>query len=155
MPFDRTAQALELFGMSITAGFAAQRLAFLAEGLLQGDTGPPGYLNDLQAGDIKQSAIDRVSNGFLLYGRVDDDALEFRRPHRLGLHRRVDGCLKQSLDAGFANGGAKAANLDGIARLFRRVILLAAEVLPNDVFGPPSIERGKFRRSADIFFSPN
>ncbi len=51
--FNRTAQVLELFGMGIAANFAPQRLAFLAKGLLQGDTGAPGCLHDLGAGDIK------------------------------------------------------------------------------------------------------
>jgi hypothetical protein len=53
------------------------------------------------------------------------------------LHRRIDGGLEQFFDAGFADGGAKAANLRGIAGQFRGVVVLTAEVLPYDVFGPP------------------
>src|SRR5512133_246001 len=140
LPCDRTAQELELFGMGIAASFAAQRLAFLAKGLLQGDTGTPGCLHDLGAGNVKQAAVHRVGNGFLLHGRVDDDALEFCRTNCFGLHRRVDGCLKQFFNAGFTNGGAKATKLGGIARQFRRVVVLTAEVLPYDVLGPPGDE---------------
>ena len=144
MPFNRTPRALELFGMGIAADFAAYRLAFFAKSLLQGDTGAPGCLHDLGAGDVKQAAFDRVGNGFLLHGGVDDDALEFRRPHRLGLHRRVDRGLEQFFDASFADGGAKSANLRGIARQFRRLVISSAEVWPDEVLGPPG----------DQFFEP-
>ena len=46
MPFDGTAQAFELFGMGVAAGFTPQFPAFLDEGLLERETGKLGALNN-------------------------------------------------------------------------------------------------------------
>ena len=83
-----------------------------------------------------------MGNGLLPHSRVDNDALEFFHTDCLGLHCCIDGCIEQFFDAGFAHGGAEAANLGGIARQFRRVVLLADEILPYDVLG----------RAGDQFF---
>jgi hypothetical protein len=50
--------------------------------------------------------------------RVDDDPLELGRTHGLALDGGVDGRLEQFFDAGFADGGAKATDLGGIAGQF-------------------------------------
>lgn len=67
---------------------------------------------------------------------MDDDPLELGRPHGLALHLRVAGCLEQFFHPGFADDGAKATNLAGIARECRRVVVPTAEVLPDDVHRP-------------------
>ncbi len=63
------------------------------------------------------------------YGGIDDDPFKLCRAYGCGLHGGVDGGLEQFLYPGFADGGAKAANLGGIAGQCRRVLVLATEVV--------------------------
>jgi hypothetical protein len=93
--------------------------------------------HDFGACNLQQAAIDRVSDGFLLHGGIDDDPLELRRAHRPGFYRRVEGGLEKFLDAGFADGCTKSANLGYIAGKSRRVVFLTTKVLPHDILGPP------------------
>ncbi len=113
MPFDGAPQTPELFGVGIAAGFAPQFPAFLDEGLLERDPGELGGLHDLGPSDLQQSAIDRMGDGFLLNGAVDDDSFELDRPYRFRCDGGVDGGLEQFFDTGFADGGTKAADLGG------------------------------------------
>ena len=53
-----------------------------------------------------------------------------------GLDGGLDGGLEQQFQAVFADGGAKAADLRGVARQPRLVVLLAAEELPHHVLPP-------------------
>jgi hypothetical protein len=75
-----------------------------------------------------------------LHGAIDDDPLELARAHGLGLYGGVDGRLEQFFDTRFADGGAKAADLGGIARQLRGVVVQTAEVLPDDILGPAGDE---------------
>jgi len=93
-------------------------------------------MHHLGTGNLQQPAVHRVGNGLLLYGAVNDDPLKLHRADGLGRDRRVDGGLEQFLNAGLANGGAKPANLGGIAGKLRLVVDLAAEVLPHHILGP-------------------
>jgi len=52
LPFDGTPQAKELPGVRMAAGLAARFLAFLDEGLFQGEAHPPGGLHDPAPGDL-------------------------------------------------------------------------------------------------------
>ena len=133
---DGAPQGLELFGVGVAAGLAAQFFALFHEGLLQGDADALGGLHDLGARDLQQAAIDRMGDGFLLDSGVDNDPFELRRTYGLGLHGRVDGRLQQFFHPGFANGGAKAPNLGGIAGKFGLVVVLTTEVLLHHVLRP-------------------
>jgi len=136
LPFDGTLEALERLGMSVAAGLAPQGLAFPGKGLLGGDADELGGLDDFAPGNFQQPAVHRRGDGLLLHGGVDDDPLEFRRTHRLRLHGGVDGGLQEFFDAGFADGGPEASDLSGIAGQPRLVVLLAAEILPDNSLGP-------------------
>ncbi len=131
LAFDGTPQALELLGVGVAAGLAAQFLSLLDEGLFQTDADALGGFYDLDPGDLQQAAIDRMGDGFILDRRIDNDPFKLGRTHGLGLHRSVDSCLEQFFNAGFADGGAEAANLGGIAGKCRRVVVLATKVLPQ------------------------
>jgi hypothetical protein len=119
--------------MGVAAGLAAQFLALVDESLFQTDADALGGLHDLGPGDFQQAAIDRMGNGFLLDGRIDDDPLELSRTYGLGLHRRIDGRLEQFFHPGFADGCAEATDLGGIAGQCRRVVVLTAEILPDHI----------------------
>ncbi len=115
LALERPPQALALLGVGVATGLAAQFLAFLDEGLLQGDAHDLGCLHHLAPGNLQQAAVHRMGNGLLLDRGVDDDQFELRWPHSLCLHGSVDGGLQQFFDVGFADGGAKAPQLGGIA----------------------------------------
>ena len=97
LALDRLAQPLELLGMSVAAGLAAKRLAFLGVGLLASDARTLGSADHLVAGDLQQPAVHRVSDGLGLHSAVDDDAHEIGRAHGLDLDRAFDGRFEQLL----------------------------------------------------------
>ena len=136
MPFDGAPQAPELLGMGVAACLAAQFFPLFDEGLLERDPGELGGLHYLAPGDLQEPAIDRVGDGFLLDGAVNDDPFELGGAYRFGRYRRVNGGFEQFFDTGFADRGAKPSDLGGIAGQLRFVVGLAAEVLPYDVLGP-------------------
>ena len=136
LAIDRLAQALELLGMGVATGLAAQRLALLGIGLLQTDTAALGRTDHLVACDLQQPAVHRVGDGLGLHGRVHDHPLQLGRAHRLGLHRAVDGGLEQLLQPVLAQQASEAPDLRGVAGQSRLVVLHAAEELPLHVLGP-------------------
>ena len=75
LPYAHDTATVKLFGMGVTACFAAQCFAFLDVGLLQRDADPFGCMNDFVACDLQQAAVHRISDSFLLYGSVDYDVL--------------------------------------------------------------------------------
>lgn len=95
-----------------------------------------GCSDHLVARDLQQARIHRVRNRFLLHRGVHDHSLELGRPNGFGGHRCVDGGFEQFLNAGLADGRAKASDLRGIAGQARLVEGHAAEVLPDHVLGP-------------------
>ena len=82
LALDGLAQALELLGVGIAAGLAAQRLAFLGVGLLARDAGPLGSADHLVTCDLQQPAVDRVRDGLGLHGAVDESRARDRRGAR-------------------------------------------------------------------------
>ena len=131
----------KLLGVGIAAGTTPQFLAFLGKGLLEFDADVLGRLHHFVPGNFEESAIDRVGDGFLLHGAVDNHPFEFCRLDRFGLNRRIDSGLEQFFYSGFANGGAKSSYLGGVARQSRLVVVHPAEVLPDDVLRP-SLDEG-------------
>ena len=130
----RTAQPFELLGVGVATGFSSQRFAFFDKGLLERDAGELGGLNHFGPGNFQKSAIDRMSNGFLLYGAIDNDPLKLRWADRFRDDGGIDGRFEQCFYSGFADGFAKASHLSGITGKFGLVVVdLAAEVLPHDV----------------------
>ena len=97
--------------MGVTACFATQCFTFLDVGLLQRDADPFGCMNDFVACDLQQAAVHRINDSFLLYGSVDDDALELGGFDSLDLHRRLDGEFEQLFQSCLAEDAAKAPNL--------------------------------------------
>jgi hypothetical protein len=89
------------------------------------------------AGNVQQSAVHRVGNGFGLHGRVHDDALELGGLDGFDLYGAFDGGLEQFLQTVFAQQATKSADLCGVAlRQALLVVLHAAEELPLHVLGP-------------------
>ena len=127
LALDHLAQPLELPGVAIATGLAAQRLAFLRVGLLQADAHALGRTDDLVASDLHQPAVHRVGDGLLLHGRVHDHALEFSRLDGLDLDGRLDGELEQLLDTVFAQQAPETADLRGVAAQARLVVVQATE----------------------------
>ena len=77
-----------------------------------------------------------MSDGLFLHRGVHDHALELGVLDGLDFDRSLDGGLDQLLQAVFADGTAKAADLRGVARQPRLVVLHAAEELPHNVLAP-------------------
>ena len=100
--------------MGVAVGFATQYLAFLGNSLFQSDTNPLGGLCYLAAGDLQQTAVDRMGDGFFLDGRIDNNPLEFLWCYRLALNCSVDCRFQQRFNASFTNCSTKAASLRGI-----------------------------------------
>ncbi|AAW73460.1 NagN [Xanthomonas oryzae pv. oryzae KACC 10331] len=96
LAFEDLAQALELPGMGVAAGFAPQRLGFFGEGLLERDARALGRRHQLVPRVLHQAPIHRMSNGLLLHGGVHDQPFELGGHDGLGGHRGVDGGLEQS-----------------------------------------------------------
>ena len=136
LALDGLAQALELFGVGVAAGLAAQRLAFLGVGLFARDAGTFGSAHHLVAGNLQQAAVHRVGDGLGLHGAVHDDALQIGGAHGLDLDRAFDGRLEQLLQAVLAQQAPEAADLGGVARQARLVVRHAANELPLHVLGP-------------------
>lgn len=74
-----------------------------------------------------------MGDGLLLHRGVHDDARHAGLVDGAELHRRHDGGLEQQLHALLAEQAAEAAQLSGATGQERRVVLVAREVLPNDV----------------------
>jgi len=122
--------------VGVAARLAAQRLAFLGVGLFARDAGPLGSADHLVSGDLQQPAVHRVGDGLGLHGAVDDDALEIGGAHGPDVDRAFDGGLEQLLQAVLTQQAPKAADLGGVARQARLVVVIATEELPLHVLGP-------------------
>ena len=136
LALDSLAQALQLLRMTLAAGLAAKGLAFLGEGLLAGNAGSPSSADHLVTGELQQAAVHRVGDGLGWHGAVDDDALEIGGAHSLDQHRVFDSDLKQLLQAVLAEQAPEAADLRGVARQARLLVVHAAEELPLHGLGP-------------------
>ena len=109
LPLQGAFESLELF-----ARLEAQHLAFLGEGLPQRNPTALGCFHDLVACDLQQSGIDRVGDGFLLHGGVDDDALELGGLDRFRRHRCINSGFEDDLHAELTNDGFEAPDLGGV-----------------------------------------
>ena len=85
---------------------------------------------------LQQPAVHRVSDGLGLHGGVDDHALQVHRFDRLDVHGALDGGFEQLLQTVLTEQASEAADLSGVARQARLVVVHAAEELPLDVLGP-------------------
>ncbi len=135
------AHALELLGMAVPGGTAAQHFALALVGHLQRDARAFGQAHELLSRDLQQPRVHGVRDCLLLHGGVHDHALELGSLHRLDGRRRLDRGLEQLLHAGFAQDLAKAADLRGVARQLGGVVRHAAEELPHDVLASALHER--------------
>jgi hypothetical protein len=88
------------------------------------------------ARDLQQPAVHRVGDGLGLHGAVDDHALEIGGAHGLDVDRAFDGGLEQLLQPVLSEQAPEAADLRGVARQARLVVVHAAEELPLHVLGP-------------------
>ena len=136
LALDGLAQPLELLGVGIAAGLAPQRLAFLGIGLLQAMPARLAALTTLW----RAISSSRLSTGWAmaLDCTVESTITRSRSAglDGLDLDGAVDGGLEQLLDAVLAEQAPEAADLRGVARQARLVVVHAAEELPLHVLGP-------------------
>jgi hypothetical protein len=126
-------QTAHLLGVRVATGLAQQLPAFCLVRPGEGDAGGLGILHHFLPSLLQEPAVHGVSNGLLLHGGVHDDAAEAALVDGAKLHGRLDGGLEQQLHAFFAEQAPEATELRGIAGQARRVVLVAREVLPDDV----------------------
>lgn len=77
-----------------------------------------------------------MSDGIGLQGAVNDHAFDIGGAHGLHVDRAFDRCFEQLLKAVLAKQAPGAAQLGGVARQARLVLVHAAEELPLHVLGP-------------------
>jgi hypothetical protein len=81
---------LNLLGVRVATGLAAQLFAFLGKRLLDNDAAALGRAGDLVARDLQQAAVHWVRNGLLLHRGVDDHALELGLLDEFHRHGRFE-----------------------------------------------------------------
>ena len=131
LAFDGPAHALELAGMGVAPGLAAELLAFLGKGLLEIDSDLLGGLDQLHTCRLQQAAVGGVGNCLVLHRAVHDDAGKFLGFDQLEVHGHADGLCQQFFHAFLAQELAKLDQGGGVAGLAVFKVPLAREELPG------------------------
>ncbi len=136
LALDRSPPPLDLPRMGIPSGLESQQLAFLGKRLLQFHPMRLGGLDQFAAGGLKQLAVGRVRNHFLLHRGVHDHRGQRALVDQFEVHRRIDGARQQRLNAFFTQQTAKTHQQRRVAGPAVLEIILTRKILPGRRLGP-------------------